>query len=93
MEGCLNIHLVITGGSEGAPYHTDPGAYPDGMAIDLGFNSNPGLKNNPRIPCCAMKCLFKYMENNGRNYHLQTREGINGGRGLLPPEDFCSVCS
>lgn len=73
--------LVITGGSEGAPYHKGPG-HPQGRAVDFSLGSNRGLggKDSDNIIRCAKSCGFDYgwFENWGApHWHFQRGPGGN----------------
>jgi len=47
LQRCVGRSLIVSGGSEGKPYHQGDG-HPQGRACDFGCNSNPGLCNMPK---------------------------------------------
>ena len=76
--------VVITGGSEGQPYHQGP-AHPQTRAVDYGLGSNSWLrgKDPAKVMACARQCGFDHgwFENWGDpHWHFQ-----KGSGGNVPP--------
>jgi hypothetical protein len=89
LENCLGIQIVITGGAEQQGHSTGSKHY-SGQAVDVGFNSNPGIQSRSKeFFCCALQCGFDYGQTEGGrgpHYHLQTVPGLGVPR---IPKDAC----
>jgi hypothetical protein len=94
IENCLGRQLVITGGAE-TKGHGAKSRHYVGEAADFGFNSNLGLRSDPKkFFCCAAKCGFKFGQTEGGkgpHFHIQVGLGKHGGPGEIPKDgsDSC----
>jgi hypothetical protein len=92
IEDCMGRELVITGGAE-QKGHLPGSKHYSGEAVDIGFNSNPGIQGDSQLFfCCAGKCGFKYGQTEGNHYHIQVVPGKNGGSGEILNLEPCTNC-
>ena len=60
VEKCMGISLIVTGGAEKTG-HTKNSLHYSALAVDFGFNSNPGIKSRSNdFLCCALGCGLKF---------------------------------
>ncbi len=85
LESLLEEELVVTGAKKTGSPHLPGSAHESGQAVDLGFNSNPGLEvRRIEIERYLTQAGFSYGQQEGNHFHLQTRPGRGGATGFAP---------